>query len=222
MAGEMAAVGEDAAEFQVARVTVELLRAVPIGPVTLRVNVAVGGRRVQRIRASLEAGGKRCVEAQMVRIRRKSLANPVTHPVPSWPEPADLEPFEFPFFQHAVGYHTAVETKVAHGAWGKTPVGFWIRPRLPLVLGDALKPIERLMLAADAQSGMGVPLDPKVHTFINPDLCAYQERDAVGEWLGFDIRSGAGPDGVGLAQSAVRDVVGEFARTAQSLLVTER
>jgi hypothetical protein len=46
-----------------------------------------------------------------------------------------------------------------HGAWGVTPVGFWTRPRLPLIAGEQTSPLEALMLLADAQSGMGVPLD---------------------------------------------------------------
>ena len=47
-------------------------------------------------------------------------------------------------------------------------------------------------------------------------------RQPVGEWLGFDIVATAGPNGVGLAQSAVRDERGELARSAQSLIVGKR
>jgi len=108
------------------------------------------------------------------------------------------------------------------GAWGATPIAVWARPRVPLVSGRADLPRERVLVLADAQSGMGVPLDPDVWSFVNPDLTVYFERDPVDGWVGFDIRSTASPAGVGLAQSAIRDAHGFVGRSAQSLFIAPR
>ncbi|MGB1275482.1 MAG: thioesterase family protein, partial [Nannocystaceae bacterium] len=66
------------------------------------------------------------------------------------------------------------------------------------------------------------PLDPSAFTFVNPDLTVYLERPPQGAWFGFDIRSTASGEGMGLSQSSVRDCEGVVARSAQSLVVATR
>ncbi|MBX2796810.1 MAG: thioesterase family protein [Myxococcales bacterium] len=204
--------------FFLARVTISLLRPVPIAKLSVRTGDPQG-RRAQHVTASLFAGDQLVAEARGLRIRRAPLDVPSPPAPPPWPEPQAAPPHTFTFFRHEVGYHRAVELRVAHGAWGRTPVGFWARVRVPLVAGRTPDPLLQLMVLADAQSGMGVPLDPERYTFANPDLTVYLERDPVGPWFGFDIRSVAGPQGSGLSQSDVRDAQGTMARSAQALLI---
>lgn len=218
----MARHGDDAGDFVMARVTFDLLRPVPIATLSLSVSVPRNGRSVQEIHAQLVCDGRVVVQARGLRIRRRELSSPARPDVGDWPRPDSLSPFVFPFFQHDVGYHTAVDLRVAHGEWGRTPVGIWGRPRVPLVAGRETTPLERMLILADAQSGMGVPLDPMRYTFVNPDLTVYLDRSPQGEWFGFDILSTASEEGIGLAQSAIRDERGLFARSAQSLVVAAR
>jgi hypothetical protein len=223
MAGAMARLGEDAGAFAMARVTVELLRPVPIGEVTVSAGIDVSGRTVQRLRADLSAGGTVIARAWGVRIARERAETPASAPPAlDWPDPDGVEPFVFSFFQHEEGYHRGVDLRLAYGSWGATPVGFWARTRIPLVEGRDTLPIERLVNLADAQSGMGPPLDPLSYTFLNPDLTAYLAREPRGEWIGFDISAAVGPEGAGLSESAVRDRDGAFGRTAQSLVIRKR
>lgn len=220
--GAMARFGEDAAAWFLARVNIELLRPVPIGRVTLDLQPERLGRGVQRLRVELAVDGRVVLLARGLRIRRSPTDVPPVPPPPAWPAPLDCPALHFSFFRHEVGYHQAVQLHVAHGAWGSTPIGVWGRPRIPLVEGRPTLPRERLMILADAQSGMGVPLDPMRWSFVNPDLTVYFERDPGDGWLGFDIRSTACSAGVGLAQSAIRDPHGLCARSAQSLFITPR
>jgi len=210
----------DAGAFFVARTTIALLRPVPIAPLAVSVVPLRLGRTVQRLRAEVRAGERLVLTAEVVRIRRAPTtpSAPIDHT--PWPDPDSLERFVFPFFQHDVGYHTAIDLAVAGGQWGRTPVQFWARTRVPLVAGRSDLPLEQLLVLADAQSGMGVPLDPNTASFVNPDLTAYFERDPAAGWLGFDIRSTANRHGAGLAQSEIRDQGGVVARSAQSLVVT--
>lgn len=221
LAGALARFGDPSA-FQLARITIELLRPVPIGRVVVTVTPERQGRQVERLGATLTADDQLILRASAIRIRRMAVDAPPPVADPPWPAPDGLPPFTFSFFRNEVAYHRAVDLRLAYGAWGRTPVGFWARPAVPLVAGRAWLPEERLLVLADAESGMGPPLDPMRWTYLNPDLTVYFERQPRGEWLGFDIRSVAGPDGMGLSQSAVRDRDGVCARSAQSLIIAPR
>lgn len=218
LAGAMARAAEG---FALARVTVELLRPVPIGRMHVAVDEGRPGRTVRRLEAVLEADGQRVLEARTVLVRREASmpAGPVADP---WPNPDELPPYTFTFFRNPVGYHAAVELRNVHGTWGTTPIGFWGRPRVPLVAGRATLPEEAVVLLADAQSGMGVPLDPLRWSFVNPDLTVYLERPPVAGWVGFDVRSVAGTAGAGLAESQLRDAAGVVGRSAQALVIARR
>jgi hypothetical protein len=201
---------------------VELLRPVPLRPLELTVAPLTEGRAVDRLVARLSCDGREVAIATAVRIRRVPVDVPAPPPPPRWPAPEALPGFRFHFFRHEVAFHRAVELRPVSGAWGSTPIAFWTRLAVPLVAGRPLLPAERVVVMADAQSGMGVPLDPARFTFVNPDLTVHLARDPIGAWVGFDIRSVAHGSGVGLAQSAIRDADGEIGRSAQGLVVAAR
>lgn len=214
--------GDAPETFQLARITVALLRPVPIGRVTVRVEPERLGRQVRRLTGWLDADDGPVLRVDAILVRRVDLPITVAPHVSDWPEPDTLDPFRFTFFPWDEGYHRAVDLRLALGRWGTTPVGFWTRPAVPLVAGRPWLPEERVIVVADAQSGMGPPLDPTRWSFVNPDLTVHLGRVPVGDWVGFEVRSQAGPQGVGLAQSALRDVDGELGRSAQSLVVAPR
>lgn len=227
LAGALDRFGEDAEDWFLARLTVELLRPVPIGPLQVSLHPGHLGRTVQRLEARLHAGDTELGRARGLRMRRTDLGADgafVLPPAAPWPDPETCEPLRFHFFRHEVGYHRAVDLRVVHGEWGRTPIGLWTRPTVPLVAGRPTSALERLVTLADAQSGMGVPLDPQRWKFVNPDVNVFLERDPreSSPWLGFDIRTTASGHGSGLSQSEVRDAEGVVARTIQTLVVGPR
>jgi hypothetical protein len=221
LAGAIEAAGPNAEAFSVARIWYEILAPIPIGPVTVSVETVHEGRTAQRVRGVLSAGGREVMIARGLRIRRVQLALP-ERPEPTWPSLSEGKPFVLPFFDEVIAYHRAIELRHVHGEWGGTPIGFWARPTQALVEGRETRPLERLVLLADAQSGMGLPLDPAVFSFVNPDLSIFLERPPEGEWFGFDIRSVGGAHGSGLSQSALRDARGHLGRSAQTLVIWRR
>jgi len=217
--------GEDAAELFLARVTIELLRPVPIAPLTVRAEVVRPGKSVQRVEAVLRAGEIEVARATGVRIRRRSVALPLggaSTPPPVSGAPEALARFEFPFFQHEVGYHRAVDVRFARGAWGDREVVVWARPTVALVEGEPLSAAQRVLCIVDAESGVCPPVDPRKYTFVNPDLTVYFERPLEGEWLGVAARAGAHEHGAGIADSLLFDRRGPIGRGAQSLVVAAR
>lgn len=209
-------------DFVLARLWIELLRPVPIAPLTIQVHTERAGRTVQRLSAVLCHGDTQLAVAQGLRILRAPVAAPVLAE-PAWTDPDALDDYTFTFFDHEVGYHQAVQLRYAAGTWPAPRVSVWGRPRVPLVAGRPTGAHARVVIVADAQSGMCPPVSPTTHTFVNPDLTLYFLRaPAPDGWLGFDIRSEAGPDGAGLAESRLRDAAGVFGRSAQSMVVTPR
>lgn len=218
LVGVMARHGPNPEHFCVVRVWNELLRPVPLARLRVTVEVERAGRTTQRLVGRLFAGDQLVMTARALRVARAELSLP-ERTEPPWLPLEQAEPFTFGFFQHPIGYHKAIDLRLARGTWGSTPIAFWARTRVPLIEGQPTSPLENLLVLADAQSGMGVPLDPRRFSFVNPDLTLHLERPPRGEWFGFDIRSTAGAHGGGLAQSEVHDRAGVVARSAQSLVV---
>lgn len=222
LTGAIERAGTDAADFRLVRVTVEFLRPVPIAVLEVSTEVVRAGRQAQRIAATLSAGGVEVARAVGLRLRRQPLDLRETPGSATLPHPDTLTPFRFSFFRHRVAYHTAIEMRIARGVWAKGPVDAWMKPLHPLVEGERTSPCERVLILADAESGVCPPLDPAEWTFLNPDLTVYFGREPRGEWVGLSIVSEAHADGTGLAQSALSDLEGPFGRAAQSLVIAPR
>ena len=214
-----------AAQRHVARITVELLRPVPLAAVAVEVEPIRIGRRVEWLSASLRSEGKEVARATAVRIARVDLELPPPHCPPHDPPtpPETVEAFEFPFFTAEVAYHRAVEVRIVEGRWGgHGPITAWMRTNVPLVEGEETSPLEHMLACADAQNGVCVALDPRRFAFINPDLTAYMRRPLIGEWIGLSARSTPEAIGTGLVQSELFDTNGEVGRVLQSLAVSPR
>jgi len=208
-------------DLALARVTLDFLRPVPIDRLHIRVDPLRGGRTVQRISARLCHRDEAILEATALFVRRHAL-QPPRHDDPPWPDPESLDPFVFPFFRWEEGYAQAVDVRIVDPPWGATPIRCWGRSRVDLIAGHPTTPEAQVLVLADAESGMGPPVDPLAFTYVNPDLTVYFGRPPASDWIGFDIRSFAGPQGCGLSESGLRDSRGVFGRSAQSLVVRSR
>lgn len=214
----------DAPDMHVARITFELLRPVPIVPLRIQTHTLHAGRKLQvREALLLDQADKPLIHARAVAMRRQAVdLPPVTEPVAAPRAPARSAPFEFGFFSEDVGYHTAMETRLAEGTHGSGRVAVWMRMRLPLVAGEAPSPLQRVVIAADSGNGVSAFLDPARHTFINPDLTVYLHRPPLGEWVCLQAQTLAHNEGVGLADTRLYDEQGPIGRSDQSLIIQAR
>src|SRR4051812_6315734 len=72
---------------------------------------------------------------------------------------------------------TAMEIVFARGRFlDPGPATAWMRPLVELVAGEAISPLQRLMLAADGGNGVSAPLDWSRFIFINTDLTVHVLR----------------------------------------------
>jgi len=211
--------------LRVIRLTAELFAPVPITTVEIATSVLRAGRKVRRIEATLAAEGK-------VLIRATALcARTVGVELPTLPEdrrarmkpPERGEPHQFSVVRgEVVGYAAAVETRRVAGGFGVNPTAVWIRPRVSLVLGEPLSPLDRVLIAADSGNGCAVVLDPARFTFINADLTVALHREPEGEWVCLEASTWPEPTGVGLTESRLHDEQGPIGWALQSLVVEPR
>jgi len=213
---------------QVARVTVEILRPVPIAPLKATASVLRPGRSVELLEGSLTlaSDGTELMRATAWRLRTTELDLPAPPAEPSDPPPPGPERGESaPFFPTGadVGHHTAMDYRFVRGAFLEPgPATAWLRMRQPLVAGEEPTPLQRVMVAADSGNGVSAALDWRRFAFINTDLTVHLARPAAGEWVGLDAVTIPLPSGVGLTDTALWDEGGRIGRAAQTLLVAPR
>ena len=208
-------------DVMVARVTVEVLGAVPVGELTVDVRVVRPGRSVELVQATLSAAGRDVARASAWRVRRTEGASVATRlpAPPALPPEADRRDPE----GWVEGYVQAMEWRWAAGFFAEPgPATVWGRMRYPLVEGEEPTPLQRALIVADSGNGASSELDPRRWWFINPELTVHLHREPVGEWVCLDAQTTVSEGGVGLATSVLSDTAGPFGVGAQSLLVSPR
>jgi Thioesterase-like superfamily len=137
------------------------------------------------------------------------------------PGPEGAADLEFFATGARAGWHTAMEIRFARGAFlDPGPATVWMRPRVELVEGEPISPLQRVLLAADGGNGVSAPLDWERFIFINTDLTVHLLRPPAGEWVCLD--SVTHVDGLGMTDTALWDERGRIGRAAQTLLVRAR
>lgn len=211
--------------FQVARISLEILRPVPIGPVHVEARLARPGRSVQMVEATLRDEENELMLARAWRIRTSRLELPPEVAGGPEPPPGPELGSQPEFFETGqdVGFHTAMEWRsLAGGFRDPGPAKVWIRMRDPLLAGEDPSPLQRTLIAADLGNGISAVLDWRRHLFINVDLSVHLERMPEGEWICLDAVTLPHEHGIGTAESILFDRQGRIGRAAQSLLLAER
>jgi hypothetical protein len=215
----------DAEEFQVGRVTCEILGSVPIGPMFVSAQVVRPGRRVQLVEAELSDGERALMRARAWRIRTAPVEIPAEAMAPAEPPAGPEQGAEVEFFPtgQELGYHTAMECRFIEGGFVEAgPATVWLRMRQPLVAGEQPSPLQRVLVAADVGNGVSASLDYQRYLFINVDLTVHLERMPAGEWVCVDAVTLPQPNGIGTAESVLSDEQGRIGRALQTLLIAQR
>jgi hypothetical protein len=217
--------GGEGPPAQVGRLTYEIVRSVPIGPVRVSAEVTRPGRRVELVEALLtDSEGTELIRARGWRLRseRVDFDQPRGFPGPP-PGPDGMK--QEPFFETGsdVGYHTSMEYGFAAGAFQEPgPATAWLRMGVDLVAGERPTPLQRLLAAADTGNGISAALDWRRYVFINVDLTVHIHRLPEGEWVCLDAITLPERTGIGMADTRLFDERGSLGRAVQTLLVAQR
>jgi Acyl-CoA thioesterase C-terminal domain/Acyl-CoA thioesterase N-terminal domain len=210
---------------QTVRLTIELMRPIPLAPLTTTATVLRPGKKVQLIEASLMGNGSELARARALRIRStpiavpEQVANPASPPLPdAWLDGEDAEAGV-----RRTAFAAAVDLRFVKGSWDNVgPATVWSRLLVPVVEGEEPSPLQRVAAVADFGNGISRVLDFNTHIFINPDLTVSLSRLPDGQWIGFDTVSRVSGHGYGQAESLIFDAVGPIGRAIQSLFVDRR
>jgi len=227
-------IDDDPNTWQIARLTIELTRPVPVGePLLLTTDVERGGRKVSVVAASLgDEDGVEIAKVRALRIRQRDFPLP-DHPTPppallGEPGEGRLEKVSWAIGEGTIAFHShGAEHRIVDGSWSDPgPISLWIRLSTVLVAGEPLSGVQRAAAAADFGNGVSSSIDFEEFLFINPDLTVHLARPPVGEWIGMVSHSRYGTDtmstGAGFAESELYDADGRVGRSIQSLFVDPR
>lgn len=205
-------------DMLITRVTIDLMRPVPLQPMTVTTKVLREGRQIQVFEISIEAGGHLCVRGQALAIKKSAEAVPDVADVPAvdYPDPETCTRLPMRFNQ---GFSQAFEMRNISGMFG-TPGGLtnWLHFTMPFVEGEETSPLVRAVATGDFTNGSASAMGPE-WTFINADLSIDLIRYPRGEWIALKTRFWASGDGMGMSQGELADSEGVFASSRAHLVL---
>jgi acyl-coenzyme A thioesterase PaaI-like protein len=212
--------------MQVVRMTIDLLRPVPVAPLRIQAEVLREGRKIQVCAVTLWHEQAAVVRATVLKVRATELQLPahvveekVLVPGPDeghQPEVLLGEPTKNAFIR-------GLDLRVVKGEFRSAgPAAIWFRAHRPIVEGAPISALMRAAMTSDFCNGTSAVLDFKDWTFINADLTISLARMPVGEWILLDAETWLGTTGAGIAFAKLGDVRGYFGRAIQSLVIERR
>jgi hypothetical protein len=209
--------------MRIARVTVDLMRPVPLAPLTLETEVLREGRKIQLCAVRVRAEGVLTVSATVLKVKLQTENVPADSggPAVTLPGP-DFSPEDPAQFSNSP-FVMGMQLRAARGTFGvRGPGAIWYRVQRPFVEGSSVSQAMRAVIAADFCNGTSAALDFRDYTFLNADLTVSLAREPIGEWILLDAESWIGPEGAGLAMAKLADLNGYFGRCVQSLVIEKR
>lgn len=214
--------------WQLTRLSIELIKPVPVAPLTVR-QEAHPGRSTTRMTIELHAGDALVARAHALLVRGQAFALPPG--VPGWspaqllPLPGDCsERLRIPGLPDGVSfYQSAMDHRIAQGDTAQPgPAAAWFRLSVPLVQGQPTSPAMRAAAAADFGNGLSWVLPAERYLFANADMSLHLHRPPEGEWVGLLSQTQADGGGVGTTLSRLYDVHGPIGVATQTLVLRER
>lgn len=214
--------------WQLTRLSIELIKPVPVAPLTARREIHPG-RSTTRVTMDLVADDVVVARGHALLIRGQAFELPPD--LPGWspaqrlPHPAECrERLRIPGLPAGVSfYESAMDARVAQGDTTQPgPAAAWFRLTVPLVQGQPTSPAMRAAAAADFGNGVSWVLPPERYLFSNADLSLHLHRRPEGDWIGLRSETQVDGGGVGTALSRLYDVRGPVGVAIQTLVLRER
>lgn len=214
---------EPRADMLLSRISIDILGPIPIATLRAQARLLRPGKSVELVEATLEYEGRLVMRASGWRIRMSEERPPVIDEreiAPPLPD-AEHDPTVQPEWHS--GYLAATEWRFVRGNFTQPgPALVWTRTRYPLLAGEDISPLQRLIISADSANGISGPLDIRTWHFIPPELTIHCLRQPVGEWICMDAVTHIQAEGTGLTTAKLYDQHGFVGRSAQALFIAPR
>ncbi|CAN7166821.1 thioesterase family protein [Microbacterium sp. LjRoot45] len=201
------------------RISFDILGTLPIDTIETSTRVVRAGRTIELAEATLYHADRAAVIARAwfaqdhdtTAIAGTDLAVlPAADTMPTWSS-SNIWPGRFV---------TTVDVRRKEFVPGRAQ--FWMRPRIPLIEGETISPIARLLGVVDIANGITPRVAPAEAYFPNLDLDVHLFRAPQSAWIGFDTTVSFGPGGHGLTHSLLHDDRGPIGALLQALTVRPR
>jgi hypothetical protein len=201
-------------DLQPARLTVDLLRPVPIEPVAIEISIQREGRRIKLVDAAMVQHGRVVARASALFLRRSAApegqvwSGAVAMP----PAPVDADPLkaEMPFdiWTYSANSDDGTSGMPPH-EWEQPGVQkfAWTRMFRPMVAGHPLTPFTRAAFAGDIISSL-THWSTAGLRYINADYTVAISRLPEGEYIGLAAQTYYGNHGVGTGAATLFDSTG--------------
>lgn len=220
----------DDAEWRLTRLSVELLRPVPVAPLHISIEPRRIGRRIQVLDAVLnDENDTEVLVARGLRIGvaddgidEESLPTPTAAPLP---DPDDCERWSHDSGRpRGQSFSDAMDVRLVTGRPIDElgPAHVWLRLMTPILVGESIHPLDRAIVAGDYANGMSNVVPFTTHRYLNADLTLALHRYPTGEWISLDATTHARRDGHGTAHGILRDRNQPVGFTIQSLVIDSR
>lgn len=218
--------------MEVGRLTIDLLRPVPLKPLTLRHEVVRQGRQIAVVDSTMWWDERLVARSSALYVladhevrssSRKRFAGEGP-PIPGKDsDPRDefksavLEGYTIPGFVKSIEMR-----RIVGEIRGGAPTIAWARLKLPLVAGESTSPLQNLACIGDFTSGLANYVNMERYTSPNADLSYHLVRYPRSEWIGFDAATVVGDTGIAQSRCRMFDEEGFVGTGAATLVVASR
>ncbi len=206
-------------QLPLARLSFDILGAIPIDAVDTHVEVLRPGRTIELVEARLSHAGRAAVVLRAWLMKPYETASVAATPLARIAPPDSMAPWDPSTFWPG-GFVGSVEVRRAELEPGRA--AFWLRTNVPLVEDEPVSDLARAVGLFDMANGMTPRVPSSMVHFPNVDLTAHLFESPRGDWLGFDTAVTFGAHGIGLTASTIHDVHGPIGTIAQCLTVRPR
>ena len=218
-------------EFQPSRLSVDLLRPMPLAPCRIDVRAMHEGRRTTVAEAILFSDGHEVAHASALLMRRsaQSPLEPVgLDPYPPFGpdglETTTLVPPDF-LARFPDGFHANVEVRWASAIGDSRPAA-WVRLPMPLVDDIPASPFQRAAALSDLGNTLASTARRRGRAepprFINADNSLYLTRSPEGEWLCLQTHLIEEHEGIGLEAVVLYDEEGRVGRSLSARIANAK
>jgi len=203
--------------LRVVRLTVDMFRSPPMSPLTVATTVARDGRRVRVVDVSIRSADVEVGRARALLLRTG------THPGSTIWRASDWDvvlPHALP--SPDVGANISgwdIRLMSPGGFWTAERKRVWARDRWQLVAGESPSPVVRAALAADLPNPLANAGTDGLQ-FINADLTLFLSRPPISEWIGLEVASHVGHDGIAVGTCTLYDTVGAIGSSSVCAIAT--
>jgi len=215
-AGEVYAPGE----MGIARVTVDLMRPVPLGELIVDTRIVREGKKVQLVDVEIRAADALVARGAVLKMRREEQRDAPAIPAAGFAGPERAERTRPPT---GVGFSQLFDMRSVAGRFETLgPATVWFRMSGPLVADERMSATALAVASADFANGIASVLPFDTWSYPSTDLTVSFAREPVGPWILVDAECWAGSESRGLTHARLGDALGWFGRSMQTMIFERR